>query len=288
MGTELEAFIDEDSEIAVIDQKQTQLDFGEMSLLISNDKKGKLRSLISSKILTSSALFTTRNNKQPRLHFKDQELFVAKDIGEIRYRGEELRFIDDNRVFQTIIEMARVQRAHETDYTVRTTAYMLIKQIGWPNNGKKYHQLKDCLERLKATAITATTFGSGNTIKSISLIAKFVIHEKDKSGNESSLEITLDPEILKLFQKDDAALLPSKMYDQLSVLAQKSFSIIKSLDQETQLSVEDYMRATGNNYKVIRQFKAKLKTALEELQRMGYISSWDIDKNGTVSATPCL
>ena len=256
---------DEDSE------GQQSLDLG----LEPVDQRGlaKTRGIfIAPKVILASALFTTRNNNQPRELFKNRQIAVAPGFGSIRYQGEELRY-NDMRVWQSIIELSRIHEIHRNDHTLKTTIYELLMLTGWKTGGQSYLNLKECLQRLKATSISFVS-ESGDAMQSVSLIARFAITER------AELEVSLDPEIYKLFHKN-IALLNSKELNDVPALARKVFEIIKA-DPSEPLSVAQYMELSGNKYKLLRQFKAKLIPALNQLKAGKFIANWEISKNNLV------
>ncbi len=234
---------------------------------------------VAPRIIMASSLFTARNKNQPRAHIKQQLLVVAPGHGEVRYRGEELRQYDDRKVWQAIIELARENKIHTTDFTLTCSVYQLLKKVGWSSGGKDYAHLKECLERLKATALTAMST-SGNEIKSVSLIGRFTISGATTARTAES-KISLDPEIYKLFQRGDVTFLSMDIMKEMPVLTHKVYEITKA-NCEQKLSVEEYMHLSGNDYKNIRQFKAKLKAALGQLKHGGYIKDWEISADNIV------
>lgn len=254
-------------------QVQELLDLG----LEPKEQKGIINSpgtFHSPRVFAASALFTTRNNNQPRELIKGKKIATAPGVGTLEYRGEELRY-NDLEVWQVIIELGRTNQIQKSNHTLRTNVYQVLKLMEWNTSGREYKQLRDCLERLKATALSAVS-ESGNAIHSVSLIARFTIL------STSELEIVLDPEIYKLFQAD-LALLSFKDLKNMPALTRKVYEILKA-EPSQDLSVTNYMELSGNNYKHARQFKPRLINALKQLQAGGYIEKWSISKVNIVSA----
>lgn len=257
--------------------QQTVLDFGLDAIELSHPTSNLL---VAPKIILASSLFTARNKNQPRKSIKDMVLAVAPGHGELKYRGEELRLYDDRKVWQAIIELAREQQIHTTNFTLSTTVYQILKRMGWSTGGKEYEHLKDCLGRLKATALTASST-SGNSIKSVSLISKFSITDAADS-KAAQINVVLDPEIYKLFQREDVAFLSSDIMREMPGLTHKVYEVIRANPGQA-LLISEYMKLSGNEYKHLRQFKARLIVSLNQLKAGRYIVDWSINDEGRVT-----
>lgn len=96
-----------------------------------------------------AALFTVRRAKK-RDSYVDSPLFMLGD-GRITFTGIELRAENDELVWLQILHYAK-------DYPlgswVEFTPYQLCIDIGWTPGGPNYKILRECLLRLKATALT--------------------------------------------------------------------------------------------------------------------------------------
>ena len=177
--------------------EKNSMDLGQ-SLVSNTGVARDIDLLITPKVITASALFTTRNQKQPREYARRKEIVVAPGIGSLKYTGEELRY-SDLEVWQMLIELARANEIHKNSYILKTNLRQILKSLGRDTGGKAYETFRDCLERLKATSLSFESI-SGMNIKSFSLLQKYEIKEKN------TLTISLDPEIYKLFQSSDLVL----------------------------------------------------------------------------------
>jgi len=75
-----------------------------------------------------SALFTARNRRQPRTHYKKAVEIAVIGEGRITYKGEELRQ-DDETVWLQLIHLAK---EYSLGQFVEFTPYSFCKAIGWP------------------------------------------------------------------------------------------------------------------------------------------------------------
>ena len=96
-----------------------------------------------------AALFTVRRARK-RKSFLDESIFVVGD-GAISYTGFELRAENDELVWLQILHYAKMLPLGRW---VEFTPYQLCQDIGWTPSGPNYKLLRDCLLRLKATALT--------------------------------------------------------------------------------------------------------------------------------------
>lgn len=249
--------------------EQQTLDLGLMVFAQKGmDKESDI--LITPKVITASALFTTRNNNQAREYSTKKEIATAPGIGSLKYTGIELRYSSDLEVWQSLIELARAHKVHNNSYVLRTNLHQILLSLGKDTSGDSYDWFKDCLERLKATSLSFESI-SGVNIKAFSLLQRYEIK------NKINLTIALDPEIYKLFQSNDLVLLNAKDLRNMPVLTKKIYGIIKS-DLQKNLTVAQYMELSGAKYKRATQFKTSLESSLKQLHVGGHIKSWRIEK----------
>lgn len=270
----------------VIDPDQQSFDLGDDNPLLDEVKTDQTKKLsrdklFAPKVVLGSSLFTTRNKNQERTFIKRETLFVAPNVGTITYTGQELRSYDDKKVWQLLLKTAREKQIHKTEFILTTTIYYQLIQLGWGTGKKAYERYKECLERLKGGALT-TTSSSGNKIRSASLIGDYEILEAD-SSRKASLIISISKKIYQMFANvSDVVFLSQSKTSPLTVLADKVYDIIQS-SHGADLRVSDYMDISGSNYKLLRQFRARFKKALDELQARGLIASYKINKEDIVS-----
>jgi hypothetical protein len=260
-----------------IDQKE--FDFGDSNLLTVYDKKNR-NQLFAPKVILASSLFTSKNRNQEREFIKEKPLYVIEGLGAMSYRGEELRSYDDKKIWQVLLKAAQEQKIHLSGFLLQTSCWFILNQLSWGESKKDYDRLKESLARLKGAGLTVTN-STGTTIRSASLIGDYDILNANNS-KKAKLVVPISPKIYQLFHREDVILLQQNITSKLSVLGDKVLDVILSTNGRPIL-VEEYMKVTGSNYKLLRQFKARLKKSMEELQSHDLIKHFEISEQGLVS-----
>ncbi|GGF92119.1 MULTISPECIES: plasmid replication initiator TrfA [Cysteiniphilum] len=250
--------------------------------LISNEesKISKNKSLQSKKDLASnsiyairtiilSKLFTIKNKNQKRQYLKNEEI-VSIDGGTIIYQGEELR-TDDEDLFHSIINLALCERVEKNNYKLTTSAYKLLNTLKWDTNSRSYNRLDACLSRLKSNSVKISSKYAKITL-SVSLIRR--VSEFDEDGKRTGeMNIYLEPEIYKLFCKDDNMLINWEQRLKLSPLAKKIHSALES--KINPIKISDLYLTTGSETSLIN-FKKVLKRSLNEMIDKEVIHKFEI------------
>lgn len=221
-----------------------------------------------------SALFNVASQRKgERANLKRRQIFATKGT-EITYTGEELRQ-DDEDVFLQILHVARMQ---ELGTEVRFTAYSMLTELNWTRNKASYKRLVDCLDRLKATSVSVTIeLGNGRQSYAGSLIRSFKWREEGDHLPLREWRILLEKEIIALFDPKGYSRLDWEMRLSLSPLAKWLHSFYHSHAQPFNYKVETLHKLTGSEIAQLRQFRFKLKQALERLVEVGFFISARID-----------
>lgn len=224
--------------------------------------------------ISRSALFNVANaRKGERANYKRKTIASLSGI-EITYSGEELRQCDED-LWMQVIHMGRVQ---ELGTEVRFTANAMLTELGWTKNSGSYKRLVDCMDRLKASAVTVTIKKDGvRKGYSGSLIRSFKWKEDFSDSPMREWVVLLEPEIIVLFQPSDYSRLDWKLRLKLPPLAKWLHSFYHSHAQPYPYKVETLHGLTGSEIAEMRQFRYKLKKALELLVESGFLASAHID-----------
>ncbi len=207
------------------------------------------------------ALFAAIQGKD-RQYLKRELLAVQSGI-EIRFTGMQLDQSDMN-VWEQALHLAR---QHPLGNRCEFTANAFLKELG-RSTGKPMHEwLKDAFARLMGCGVEIThnqsTYGG-------SLLEFY----RDEDTDRYRLEI--NPKIKALY---DAGFTQID-WQQRKRLGRKPLALwlhgfLASHAKPYPLKVETLMQLSGSRNKQLADFKRKLKTALDDLQTIGVIDSYE-------------
>ena len=216
-----------------------------------------------------SSLFSARIRGE-REYLTDAVVFVLGD-GEITYRGEELRTFDED-VWLQVMHLARLQPLGEC---VQFTPYSMIKALGWVKGKTRpsklhYERLKECLSRLKATALTVKSKRMGVGV-SVSLIRKFEFNDENDNW-----KVWIEREMKTLYGDTYYTQLEWEQRAQLSPVAKRLHSYFASHQAPYPVKIENLYQLC-NLRLAIKHFRVKLKGYLTELVEIGFLESFSIE-----------
>jgi len=235
-----------------------------------------------------SALFTV-NLCDGRNNYHRQIISSQENI-DIVYTGEELR-LDDEDVLLQLIHLARLQ---PLGYVVSFTSYSIIKALGWSVNKRSYEQLYDCIVRMRATNVTIRFINSDGAWAEYheSLIASAEHGGQNNLNRSDSLwRLRFHERILVLFGESSYTQLDWQTRLNLPPLAKKLHSLYLSYNDPLGMPVETLYKITGTRIKQLKQFRYKLRDALETLLNCNFLSYYIIDPSTDlvrVTTTPRL
>jgi len=245
--------------------------------------------------LVRCAVFSAKNRKEPRKVYRANAPLVVPVIGggEVIYIGEELRQ-DDETVWMQLVHLSKESRSE----WVAFSPYSFLKSIKWPNNGASYSRLLTSIRRLATCGIEvySTRFDRG---VSTTLISKYEYAKKDDT-----------PWRVQVFNRDDQLLfLFDKLYSRLDwetrlalpegvstwlhgflsshrePFAHKIETLATgaglALDVPEDAPLDESARAAKRKER-LREAKKTIKRALETLQDMGFLESFEITRAGLV------
>lgn len=142
------------------------------------------------------ALFNARNKTVKRTYWSAKTPLKIPILGggSIEYVGEELRQLDE-KVWLHLIHLGRKGPAGER---VEFVAKQFCEEIGWPLCKSSYDQLRVCLRRLQATAVTVV---SDRLAVGVTLSLVMECEYKDKLRNPELRRwwVMIDPRLITLF-----------------------------------------------------------------------------------------
>ena len=240
--------------------EEERLETGVIQLpLWRDDKRGAPNSFLR------SALFAAIQSKD-RADFKEATLFSQDGI-TIKYTGEQLNQ-EDLIVWLTLIDLAK---QHPLGTECSFTARGILKHMGMDTSGQSHERLRKSILRMTACAVVIKleNYSYGGSI-----IGDFTIRDHDKS-----YMVTLNRKVIKLFNETDWTGLEWK---QRGLLGRKPLALAlhgyySSHEKPLSVSIEFLSNITGSMNKQKADFKRKVKTALEELIKINFLKSYEID-----------
>lgn len=212
-----------------------------------------------------SALFAAIQSKDRQ--FLKETVLASQDGIVVKYTGEQLNQSDLD-VWETIVHLARDQ---PLGTTASFTAHGLLKAMGMPTGNSQHKQLHSTLLRLTACAVEVTHDNKtyfGPLIKS---------GAKDEVTRHYGIE--LNKGIIKLFGENQWTALDWKQRQELrgQPLAQALHAFYSSHREPYAVKVETLQAYTGSRNKQIASFKRQVRTALNELVTVGFLTVFSID-----------
>jgi hypothetical protein len=217
-------------------------------------------------------LFNARAGEQ-RPYLKDVALTLS-GTHRIRYRGQELRS-DDYAVWSQLLSRINSVTYHPPGY-LEFTPCSILRTLGWRNTSHDRARLRDCLERMQATALCLLGPNAEHGM-SMSLIAKYGWIQAT-SRSPGRWRVWIDTEILALFNEHSQELAP---VSESGVMAQWLRQLYANY-------VEPYPRRLEKLHQLCplpvspETFREQLENALEALAKDGFLSSYQIDSKDLV------
>jgi len=220
--------------------------------------------------IAHSALFNAKNRRQPRLYLKQAEIAVIGD-GRITFTGEELRQ-DDETVWLQLVHLAKERPLGNL---VEFTPYSLCKAIGWSIDGRSYKRLRQCLNRMQATALSIYSKRLQSGI-SLSMIPMF--RWQDEAGNAlAQYQIKVAQELVALFGENHYTRLEMEQRKALpDGIATWLHSYYASHSKPYPVKLGTLKFGAGLGAMCDFETKRNIRRALCELKDVGFLESFKI------------
>jgi hypothetical protein len=212
-----------------------------------------------------SALFAAIQSKD-RLYFNKAEVFSQQGIS-ISYTGQQLNQ-EDMTVWLALVDL---MKKDPLGTECKFTAHEILKYMGLPTGGTEYERLALTVRRMTACLVEVET---ERYIYGESLIEGFVI---DKDTNQ--YRVKLSRHLVKLFGDCDWTAIDWEQRKQLrnKPLCLKLHEYYSSHEKPLPVSLKFLSNITGSVNKQKAGFKTKVKTALEELVKIGFLRSYSVE-----------
>ena len=212
-----------------------------------------------------SALFAAIQSKD-RVFLKEATLASQKGI-TVKFTGEQLNQ-EDLSVWETFAHLAR---QHPLGHLSEFTAHGLLKSLGMHTGLSQHKQLHSTIIRLTACAVEITHEG------------KTYFGPLVKSGLKDELtshyRIELNRELIRLFGENQWTALDWQQRQGLrgKHLAQALHAFYSSHRQPFPIKLDTLRSYVGSKNFQKAGFKVKLRSALDELVKIGFLSGYAID-----------
>lgn len=212
-----------------------------------------------------SALFAAIQSKD-RVFLKEATLASQKGI-TVKFTGEQLNQ-EDLSVWETFAHLAR---QHPLGHLSEFTAHGLLKSLGMHTGLSQHKQLHSTIIRLTACAVEITHEG------------KTYFGPLVKSGLKDELtshyRIELNRELIRLFGENQWTALDWQQRQGLrgKHLAQALHAFYSSHRQPFPIKLDTLRSYVGSKNFQKAGFKVKLRAALDELMKIGFLSNYAID-----------
>jgi len=228
--------------------------FPETSRPVSND-------------MARSALFSCIQGKDRRF-IKDILLATVEGL-EIRFTGEQLNQ-DDHDLLMQLVFMAQYK---PLGAWVMAPAYGILTALGRQIGGKQYRELRIDIARLTASMVIIRNTKTMREVFGHHLIAKAEQDEKSRHWI-----YRLDPDLRALYGEISHTLID---WEQRLALKGKDLArwlqlYLASHAKPFPVKVATLRDLSGSRTKALKNFRGKLRLALDDLTNNGDIEKWEI------------
>jgi hypothetical protein len=217
--------------------------------------------------MARSALFSCIQGKDRRF-IKDALLATVEGI-EIRFTGEQLNQ-DDHDLLMQMVFMAQYK---PLGAWVMAPAYEILTALGRQVGGKQYRELRMDIARLAAGMVIIRNTKTMREVFGHHLIGKAEQDEKSRHWI-----YRLDPDLRALYGELSHTLID---WDQRLALKGKDLArwlqlYLASHARPFPVKVATLRDLSGSRTKALKNFRGKLRLALDDLEHNGDIEKWEI------------
>lgn len=205
--------------------------------------------------------------------YSRQEIVSVEGI-HIAYSGEELRQ-DDQDVFLQLLHMAR---AEDLANALMVTPHAVLAELGRGRGGDKYETLKKSIARLRGGTLWVTfpkTEGTEADQAAGKGFSGNMLATFDWDGEQ--WRTSFDPRIVALFTEDGYTRINWNERLKFGPLAKWLHSFYFTHHKPFPYTVQRLYELCGSKTKELKHFRARLKLALDELKKEGFLESWEHD-----------
>lgn len=201
-----------------------------------------------------------------------RELLATVENVEIIFTGIRLNQKDLD-YFQ---ELLHLQRLQPLGVPFKFTAASLLKSMGLGTGKYQYDELKDVIARLGANKTEVRV--NKRNVFGRSLIEKF-----DRDEETQEYVVLLSPLLLNMFEEGYTQLDCTQRHALgKNMLAKALHGLYSTHAAPYPVKVDTIRKLTGSTTKDLSKFRQQLRAALNAMENVGALLSWDIDKRDLV------
>ena len=210
------------------------------------------------------ALF--RVTKEREFH-KERVLIATTTEHEIRYKGESLNQTDLD-LWETLLHLARLQ---PLGTQVEFTAHSLLKELGRGTGKSQHEQFKDEVARLASGLVEITW------IKEKKAFGGTLVSSYFRDNETGRYVVKFNTDMHNLYGMGSTYI----DWEQRKALGKNNLAKWLHGNYASNVVILDYkvetIRVLSGSGSSLKEFRRKLKAALDELVNIGAIRSWSID-----------
>ena len=211
---------------------------------------------------------------QERAIHKKRTLVAAVEGYEIRFKGETFNQTD----LDVLEGMLHVAMPHPLGKCVEFSVHSFLKALGRKTSGAQHEQFKEQVTRLIGGVIEITDTKTRKTF--IGALVSKAARDEDTGR----YVVVFDRDMLNLYEAGYSHVdWNQRMALGKSTLAKWLHGFYATHAKPYPYKVETLHNLCGSADKSLRSFRQKLKKALNELDSVGAIESWDIDLDDLVT-----
>lgn len=208
-----------------------------------------------------SALFVAGQGKDNKDRtYLDDEIIASQQGITIRYKGSQLNQ-DDLTLWETLVHLAK---QHPLENSCEFTAYEILKTMGQNTGALEYNRLYEGVIRL------ATAFININDGQYFG--AMILQGARDKETQRYVLQ--LNKQLINLYKQSTWIDWDERLQLRKKPLAQFLHGFYSSHKSPYPVKVESLLQLSGSSIKQLWKFKQNLKTALDELVKIGFLENY--------------
>jgi hypothetical protein len=227
--------------------------------------------------LVRSALFTC-GQRDARMDLKAKPIYALEHI-KITYTGEELRQRDYD-VYLQILHLSRGATVDNRQEWVEFEARALIRMLGWTQNSRSLVELRETIRRLTACALEVSRSRTKSSVPVVyggPLLLKYAGAQEGGFDEVTFWKVQINSEVAAQLKPGDYTRIDWQIRTQLSPLEKWLHAFYSTNQHPYPMKVETIHKLCGSRMAEIKFFRRAVKTALERLTEVGFLSSWQLD-----------